>query len=256
MFRRVSWKPRMFAHRHVRQRIAMYKKLIQVPDYHLVGDRNGNWKKVPGRLALAMELAAHGKAELEAKAIATSATRLTGYKVASIERRLADFIQSYLDFFEYLHTSLGDIPIKADSARVRNLWHTYLLRGRELIDELGKVVHTCFGIKQEVGGINEKKLTSLRKNIDHASRNIGGLGLLVACLDKHEQLLVTFIALRNRDKTDNDTLIDLPWISETGTPSGGIVGDPAKQFRGDFVTFTETSYASIMDFTKTILGAQ
>lgn len=234
----------------------MSKKLIEVPDYHLVGDGNGNWRKVPGRLAFAMELAVHGKAESEAKAIATSATRLTGYKVASIERCLAGFIQSYLDLFEYLHTSLGDIPIKADSARVRNLWHTYLLRGRELIDELGKVVHTCFGLKQEIGGINEKKLTSLRKNIDHAKRKIDSLDPLVTCLDNHEQLLITFIALRNRDKTNNDTIINLPWISETGIPSGGTVGDPTKQLRSDFVVFTETTYASIIDFTKTILGSQ
>lgn len=233
----------------------MSKKLIEVPNYHFAGDGKGNWRKVPGRLAFAMELSAQGKAESEAKAIATSATRLTGYKVASIERYLGGFIQSYLDLYEYLHTSLGDIPIKVDSARVRNLWHTYLLRGRELIDELGKVVHICFGLKQEVGGINEKKLTSLRQIINQARRKIDGLDPLVSCLDNYEQLLVTFIMLRNRDKTNNDTIIDLPWISEMGIPSGGIIGEPTKQFRGDFIAFIETSYTSIMDFTKIILGS-
>lgn len=233
----------------------MSKKLVEVPAYHLIGDQNGNWKKVPGRLAMAMELKVHSRAEAEAYQIATSASRLAGHRLSSIEKRLAGFIQSYLDLTEYLNTPLGDIPIKSDSARVGNLWHMYLLRGRELIDELGKVVHVCFGLKQEIKGFNENKLISLRRIVAQAQRKIEGLDLLVDCLDKHESSIVIFIALRNRAKTNNDTIIDLPWISETGVPSGGTVGEPTKQFRGEFVGFIVDSYATIIDFTKTILGA-
>lgn len=204
---------------------------------------------------MAMELKVHSRAEAEAHQIATSASRLVGHRLSSIEKRLAGFIQSHLDLAEHLNTPLGDIPIKANSARVGNLWHMYLLRGRELIDELGKVVHVCFDLKQEVKGFNEKKLTSLRQIIAQAQRKIEGLDPLVECLDKHETNIVIFIALRNRAKTNDDTIIDLPWISEAGVPSGGTIGEPTKQFRGEFVGFVADSYARIVDFTKTILGA-
>lgn len=233
----------------------MSKKLVEVPDYHFVGNQHGKWIKVPGRLTIAMEFKVHSRVEAEAHQIATSTSRLTGHRLSSLEKRLAGFIQSHLDLTEYLHTSLGDIPIKADSARIGNLWHMYLLRGRELIDELGKVVHVCFGLRQEVNGFNEKKLASLRQIIAQAQRKLEGLDPLIDCLDKHETNIVIFIALRNRAKTNDDTIIDLPWISEAGVPSGGIIGEPTKQFRGEFVGFVADSYARIIDFTKTILGA-
>jgi len=82
----------------------MPKKLIEVPNYHLVGDRHGNWTKVSGRLAMAMEVKVYSRAEAEANQIAKSAGRLSGHRLSSLEKRLAGFIQAHLDLTEYLHT--------------------------------------------------------------------------------------------------------------------------------------------------------
>jgi len=183
-----------------------------------------------------------------------SATRLDGYRRSVIEKRLAAFVQAYLDLREYLHTPLGDIPLRVDNAQIQNLWHTFLIVGRELIDEIGSIIHICFSLQQSITGLNKKKMESLRKIIEQASRKITGLEPLTACLDEHQEIIENFVALRNRDKTKRDTLIDFPLISETGTPSGGLIANRETGFSFDFVIFVEKSYLSLIDFTKRILG--
>lgn len=234
----------------------MSKKLITVPDYHFIGDGNNGWIQNPGRLKFALETISYGPAETEAKDIISASTRLKGfpYKARLIEKRIADFIQAHLDLEDYLHTPLGDIPVKDENSKIKNMWHLYLMRGRELVDELGKVVHICFNLKQNIGGFNEKKFGSLRKIIGQAQEKVPGLESLIYCLDKHEHTIKNFIDLRNRSKTDNDTITEYPWISENGVASGGVIEELSKELKFDFVDFHVETYATIIDFAKAILG--
>lgn len=230
------------------------KKLITAPDEHLIQRADGTWERRPGRLAFSLSLKSLGPAESAAIDLLRTNQRLLGVKREALERRLACWIQAYGDLSEYLTSPLGDIPIQSDSAEVRNLWHTYLLTGRELIDELGSVIHICFGLSQGLRGLNAQKFTSLRTMISQVSGRVSGLAPLTECLDDYEDLLVDFIDLRNRDKTKGDTVQEFPWISERGVATGGVVGIPGTIRTFDFVAFFEKSHSGLLDFAKRILA--
>lgn len=227
--------------------------MITVDNFHYTGDEQGNWTKQPGWLAIRFELSKCGTAEIEAKRIGTAATKLAGIQVETLQKKIASFVQSYLDFNEYLHTPQGNVPVKIDSAKIHNHLHSYLFAGRELIEYLGRVVHICYGMKEGIGGFNKKKFTSLRKNIVKAESRLKGLDGLVECLDKHESQIVLLIAMRDRLKTHNDVIIDLPWIDPDCGPHGGLLSSHDESQPYDFVIFFKESYKTVMNFTEGIV---
>lgn len=233
---------------------------IKVPNQHFRKDKRGEWQIAPGRLETRVTITRAGPAETEARKICDSASRIAREKLRRVERGIATFIQSQMDLYLYLHTPLGDIPVKADGAKVQNHWHLYLMRGRELLDALGHVLPTCFGLKDKIDGINGKKLRSLRTIISRAkgkadSSQKSELDALSMLVDSHEQILLEFIDLRNRSKQFADTILDLPWISASGAPSAGLVGIP-NVFQKDFTIFFKESYLSIRHFSASVLGVK
>jgi|GEM_PF-3823016 hypothetical protein len=229
---------------------------IEASPYHFVGDGKGGWVQTPGRLQFSIVTKAFGPAEKGARDLVGSATRINGFMVDRLESLLAGYLQARENLYEYLHTPQGNIPIVADSAEFRNMWHLYLFKGRELIDATGPLVGRSFNLKYPAKGLNAESFSALRKVISQASRKAQGFEPLVECLERSELLLQQFIKLRNREKTHGDTIRESPAISEEGIPSKGklYIHDP--HYGSDFIIFFEQSHTAIMDLIRTILGSE
>lgn len=226
---------------------------IDVDPHHLV-HRHGSWVKAPGRIKVGFAIKAFGPAEKGARDLVASATRVNGFRVEQTEVTLANYLQAQLSLQEYLQTPHGNVPVTADSAAFRNLWHMFLLRGRELIDRVGPLVGPAFGLKFAVKGLNAEKFESLRKVIRQAQPKVAGLEPLIDCLDRHETALTQLIDVRNRDKDRDDTIKEPPEISEEGVASKGVVRTNKPGETLEFVSFFERSHEAVLHLVKTVLG--
>jgi hypothetical protein len=223
--------------------------MIKVDDYHFVMGDDGEWIKRPGRLKVAFHTKSITKSDQVAEEIVRNC-RLGSNLKSKIISSVAKFDNAYMLLNDYLHVSKGNIPVAEDSIELKNKWHSYLFKGRELIDEIGSVVNVCFGLNQKITGLNEKKFSSLRNIVIQAMRKKEGLGVLLQIIDENKDDIIEFINLRNREKIKGDTLLKPPMISETGVPSGGKL----KDINVSFVEYVQLSYSNIMKFVKSIIG--
>lgn len=210
--------------------------------------KDGKWKKEPGRLKIAFHTKKVSESEIEAEKIVKT-TALGEYQRKKIVTSLAKFIEAYDQLQPFIHTNKGNVPVAEDSIELRNNWHSYLFKGRELIDEVGSVINVCFGLKQKVSGLNEKKFKSLKNIVTQAMRK-KDFSLLLEIINENEENIVQFVNLRNREKSHADTLIDPPVISEEGIPSGGSI----KGINISFSDYIQQSYLDILKFVESILS--
>lgn len=190
-----------------------------------------------------------------AKSICGKCTKLSGHGLKKIEKRIAAFEHAYLLLDQHLKRPT-DISVKIDGPEIRNLWHSYLITGRELFDDVGSVTHICFGMSEKVSGLNEKKFGSWFKNIEKAKPKVSGLDQLEKHLKKHQEVIVQFIDLRNRDKERGDTLVEPPYINPDGNPSDGRISSHSHSSELNMVDFIKESHEEIIDFVSGILCPQ
>jgi hypothetical protein len=167
---------------------------------------------------------------------------------------VASFIDAREKLHMFIHIPIGEAHISQESTELNNLWHNYLIRGRELIDELGRKIDVCFGLKQTVHGLNAKKFESLRTILSKESTHRGDLKILEGIIKKYESDIIEFIGLRNREKESRDTLVRPPVVSPSGEPQGGVVMNFTTNKEYDFVHYFDRSFATIIEFTRAICG--
>ncbi len=187
--------------------------------------------------------------DLEAKKIVLN-QYLRHEDIAHVIGILSPFIDAYKRLEEHIHVSIGEAYISEDSIELRNLWHLYLIRGRELIDEIGRKMHKCYGLKQKLKGLNRKGFKNLRKIIGKQGSSESYITELLSLIDEYEQPLIEFIELRDRDKECRDTLVTAPVISPTGNPKGGLLEHKETNRKYDFVEYFFESYRNIREPLK------
>jgi hypothetical protein len=229
--------------------------MITVPDYHFVGDGNGGWIKVPGSIKMRMSLRDCDAGEIASEAIVRQITKINGQSKIHLKERLSAFIHAYTELETYLTTPQGNISIQADGNMIRNMWHTYLIRGRELIDFLGTVIHIQYNLKDKVHGINNQKIQSLKNRCSQLSGKIQGLDNLLACITKYEELLMAFIELRNKDKEQNNTLKEPPYINPDKTATEGVLSKKNGE-EIEFIAYFRCSYLMIINFGCDLLEVE
>jgi hypothetical protein len=229
------------------------KNKIIVDDYHCVMNKDGIWEKRPGRLMVAFGVKSISQSDKAAEEIVKN-SNLEEKQRAHIVTRLAQFIETYLQLEEHLHKPLGNIPISDDSVEFRNLWHLYLLRGRELLDETGRKIKVCFDLKQGINGLNAKKFVSLLGVLEQEARKREELRELIIRVQQYSTGLIEFIDLRDRDKTHNDTIEQPPYIYPDGQPRGGKLLNGTANRQYEFVEYLGNSYRIIIDFVRLIFG--
>lgn len=223
--------------------------MIKVSDSHFAMSDDGTWIKKGGKLKMALGTKNISNADLVARDIVKN-KRIGKIQKAKLTTKIAQFVSAYDELNTYLHTSKGNVPVSEDSIELKNKWHSYLFNGRELLDELGKVIHISFDLKQNVAGLNKKKIESLKKNVTQAMRKKDGLAPLLEVINEFELTILEFIALRNFEKTNGNSIVEPPMISENGFPSGGSLNDIEKSF-SEYYKF---SYNSILNLSKKIVG--
>ncbi len=228
---------------------------ITVADHHLVMNEHGEWEKEkrPGIPMMSLGIKTISESDKRAEEIVKNC-HLSDRQKAYLVNRISQFIAVYVQLYAHIHTPVGNVDIAEDSVELRNLWHLYLLRGRELIDEVGKKIRTCFGLKQHVNGLSSAKFVSWENILRQEMRKRDDLSELVENLEKYREALIEFIELRNRDKKASDTLLEPPYISPSGIPRGGKVTNRETNREFDFVEYFHTSFKSIMQFAEAILG--
>lgn len=228
------------------------KKLIESPDYHLVGDDKGNWRKVPGRLMFKLSGTTTEKYSDEIEQIVQN-KNLTPFQKKCIKKRMSLFIHSHEKLHKYLTTQETDASIQLKSTDFDSMWHSYLISSRELIDEIGRYIHICFGLKEKTDGLNKKKLDSLLKNITKAKKYKEDLSNLEKIIKEYQIFLIEHIALRDRNKTHSDTLAESPWINPSKIPNGGLLVNRTNDQEYDFVNYFYNSHKEILGFAERIL---
>ncbi len=228
------------------------KKLIESPDYHLVGDDKGNWRKVPGRLLFKLSATTTESYSDKIEQIVQN-ENLTEFQKKCIKKRISSFMHTYEELHNYLTTQETDASIQLKSTKIESMWHSYLISSRELIDEIGLYIHTCFGIKEKTNGLNRKKLDSLLKNIIKAKKYKEDLIILEEIIKEYHIFLIEHIALRDRNKTHRDTLVEAPWINPSKIPNGGLLVNKTNDQEYNFVNYFYNSYKTIQGFAERIL---
>lgn len=223
--------------------------MIKVPDYHLGLSPDGKWIKKPGRLKIAFHTISVTKSTQLAEQLVVN-QRLKPHQRKTVVSSIAKFDEAYEKLNQLLHTPKGNIPIAEDSVELRNLWHSYLFKGRELLDVIGGVFHICFDLNQKTTGLNKKKLESIKNIVLQAMRKKQGLDSLIKLIDESKIFISDFIELRNREKANGDTLMEAPMVSETGVPTGGKV----REIEITFIQYLDLSYGNILGFVKAVVG--
>lgn len=227
---------------------------IIVADYHFQMDADGGWQKDkrPGRPKIAFHLKSVYGSRKVASSIVTN-PNLSAYQKAAMADRISQFVHSYTKLSQHLQTPVGNVEIRDDSDELRNLWHLYLQRGRQLIDQIGKNVHVCFGLKQRLKGLNVQGLSKLEEFLRQQMKQGPELESLTKQIARLRSGLIEFVELRNREKVDNDTLVDPPAVSPDGIPMGGAIFNRKNNKHYHFVNYFQNSFNLIMLFARIIL---
>jgi len=230
---------------------------ITVPDSHLVQDNQGDWHRRPGRLKISLHTLSESSSDRLARDIVQNPNLSTKEKNKVIAL-LSQFIHAYEELNHQIHIPLGNVPVSQESTRLRNLWHLYLLRGRELLDGVGYRANKCLFLKQKVTGLNTKKFESLCRILEgeivnHQRRE---LEEILSAMRRYKQDILEFIGLRDRDKTCNDTLERPPCISPEGVPHGGLIVNWDTQKNYNFSDYVERSFRIIIEFTKVFFSTR
>jgi hypothetical protein len=228
-------------------------KKISVPDYHLVTKDGGKtWEERPGRLKVAFGIKSISESDKQAEMMVKNSNIPNSQRI-HVVNRLSQFIDARAQLIQHLHTPIGDIDVSDDSVEFRNFWHLYLVRGRELIDEIGRKIRVCFDLKQSIPGLNAEKFRSLQNILQQEVKKRNDLQELIKVIENHKDALIEFIELRNRDKTHGDTIAMAPYISPEGIPWGGEINNKGNQKKYVLVDYLDSSYKTIIDFARAIL---
>lgn len=233
------------------------KALITAANHHLVGVGDGGWERREGQIKMGVAIQEDDTATQESRRLLAASRSLTGNARENLEKRLASFLYVKSQLHNYLKTPRGNVSTKVEGTELQNLWHNYLTTGRELIDEVGRVIHVCFGLNNShrLNGFNEKKAKKLRNLILQERSRVAELDDLEKILDKYELIVLDFISLRNQEKETKDTIQDAPWISPDGDPSGGqlLIRKAANDRQNrEFVAFFSLSGGALCEFTQKI----
>lgn len=230
---------------------------IAVSDHNLVMDDCGEWlkEKQPGRPKMGLHLKTMTPSEKKADAIVQN-PNLTGQQRAPLVNRLSQFFDAAIKLNDCIRKPSGNVDVSVDSVELRNLWHLYLLRGREVIDEIGRKIKTSYGLTQQIHGLNAKKFNALEKIIERDMRKRENLNQLLNYIRSCKGALIEFIELRNRAKTENDTLVEPPSVSTIGNPKGGKIVNRHNNKEYVFVDYFYDSFKHIKTFAETILGSK
>lgn len=179
--------------------------------------------------------------------------KLNPYDKKHLLSVLAPFLDSYYKLNIHLHTPVGDAYISEESTELRNLWHLYLVRGRQLIDEIGRKIAIRYELKDTTKGLNARKLKNLQTRLSKEAINRKELENLTVALERHGDAILEFIYLRDRDKECRDTLERGPIISPSGEPNGGVLFNREKNKKYDFTQYLAESFSLIINFFNDIL---
>lgn len=227
---------------------------ITVSDFHFAMDDNGEFKeKRPGTPMTAFHLKEISASDKKASEIVRN-PNLSEHKRASVVNRMSQWFDAAIKLNNYIHTPAGNVDVSVDSVELRNLWHLYLFRGRELIDEIGKNIPICFRLKEKVPKLNTEKFKSLQDILARAMRKRRDLQQLAEYVESHKAGLIEFIELRNCAKEENDTLVAPPVVSPLGIPRGGKIVNRRKNKEYVFVNYFHSSFTNILEFATTILS--
>lgn len=224
-------------------------------------DGSIEWVKIDGPpLAFALEASPYGPADLEAKRIVAGATRNT-ILIKYVEERLAAVLYAKYKLDEYLQTPIGEFQVKHEPTEFRALWFSYFIEGRQLIDKLGDCIPNLFTLQQKLKtGLNKDKFRALRNVVPRSGQKNPDWESLVQILDRFEEKICLFIALRNQEKDYKNTIKEFPKVMPDGTCLGGIVQLLANLDKGSehrelsLRTYLDDSCRDLIAFTKALLG--
>lgn len=219
------------------------------------GDADGNWFPVPSvRLAATLAVKATDKFEDEARAL-VSTLRLNLQHHDDFTKKYAMFLRAHADLLKILTMEHGEgVSFQMDSLEARESWSHFLMVGRILIDFLGLYCTGPLGLKQKVGGLNREKFESLLKILEHQGRTEPHLLIVKSKLEILKSDVLDFIAMRNREKTHGDTIIEFPAVSDWGITGGGKVADGEREWV--MLEFIENSLSKIQELTNLLLVHQ
>jgi len=230
-------------------------KRITVSDFHYVMEEKDQWgqERMPGRPKMAFHLKESSESERKAAEIVKN-SNLSEHERASLVSRMSQFFDAAIKLNNHIRTPSGNVDISVDSVELRNLWHLYLFRGRELLDAIGKKINVCFALKEKVSGLNARKFAALQDILARAMRKREDLQRLAECVENYKNELTEFIELRNTAKERNDTLVEPPVVSPPGIPRGGKIVNRINNKEYVFVDYFYSSFTNILEFARTILG--
>ncbi len=220
----------------------------------MVSDDKGNWHPLPNvRLDVAIVAETTDRYRDFAKNLAGNSDLKTEYH--------SDFIDTFAIFFssyEKLLTALTKpqgkgVAFQIDSLEARESWKQFLFNGRILLDFIGLHCRGALGLNQEIGGLNTKKFESLLKILKKAGKNDAIFLVVEDGAKVYKQYILDFIDMRNREKTNADTITKFPAIdSEFGLKNDGELTLDGKAI--PMIKFVKTSYESIFGLTRILLN--
>lgn len=226
--------------------------MISVSNYHFAGDGSGEWIAKPGSLKIAFHMIESNSATQIAEGIVQSAKRKRPQNLSKLKKHLLDYVSSYIALKRYLSTPQGNVPITLQSADLDNYWHLYLMRGRELIDSIGKETSYCFNLYDKLNGIDKKKLDSLKNTLGKIKEKNPDFNTLLDILNRYEAFIIQFIELRNLDKVHSNTLSSPPYINPDGSYNNGVISLEGIEI--NFSEFFDSSYLQMLSFSCDVLG--
>ena len=166
------------------------------------------------------------------------------------------FYHSYEQLLRALETPNGKgISFQMDTIEARKHWKDFLLHGRILLDFMGLHSREALGLKQDIGGLNDKRfeliLTTLRKLGTNDKTYLEMEAELAPLRDD----IISFIHIRDIEKRPQDTIVEFPAVdAEYGVVKDGRVALDDKTL--DMIKFIKQSYESIGKLTLILLGVR
>lgn len=220
------------------------------------GDSQGNWHPLPNsRIDCVLVGRTNDRYREFAKSIADQ-SGLSTKSSLDFTDNFAIFLYSYEQLLNALKISQGKgIAFQMDSLEGRYHWKQFLFNGRVLLNFIGLHCTSAWGIKQKIDGLNRKKFKSLIKILEHEGRKETKFLTLKEAIIPYEEDILKFIDMRNREKTNYDTISQFPAIdSELGVKQDGELSLDGQNI--SMIEFIERSFKSILDFSKILLNVK